>query len=330
LLDTFRHDQEASRSFHDAARLKASDDVARRLDAIQAFFEDVTNGVAELSMADEVRDLLTALLSADVLTRLISNLEVLDFEAKKAVTNAFSLCMQFQKPDGWPAKQVIEHVTRHPRLLQIVTRGCLEPKSVLHCSMVLKACIRHSTVIEVFLREGLLLQIIGGAESSSFEVASEVFSILAEILLDNGKVSSPYINEHFEEFFGLYNTLLRKNDYVTVRQSLKLLGDLLFEPEFKEVMIRYIGKSEFLQLHMNLLRDRSKTIQFEAFNVFKIFVANPRKNPKVHQILYQNRDKLVKFLEKFLSTTRAEDEIFLEDRQSVIQKLSTLDVPGCS
>lgn len=329
-LDFLRHDQETSGSLDEAVRLKASDDVARRLEAIQALFEEVSNCGVEPLMVDEAKDLLTAMITADVLTRLILNLELLDFETKKIVTNAFSLCMQLQNY-FWPAHPVIEHITTDTRLLQIVTRGCLRPKNVLHCSMLLKSCLRHDAIVEVFLREGLLLQIIGGAESWSFEVASETFSILTEILLDNAKIAAPYVEEHFEEFFRLYNSLLRKDDYVTMRQSLRLLGDMLFEPEFKEVMKRYVGKADFLQLHMNLLRDQSKSIQFEAFNVFKIFVANPRKTTKVNQILYQNREKLVKFMQKFLSTTQyVEDNVFLQDRQTVIEKLNALDAPGNS
>jgi len=250
------------------------------------------------------------------------------------VTKAFSWCMQLQNSDGWPAKQVIEHITAHPRLLQILVRGCLEPpaldqfKYTLHFNVLLKACMRHSIIVDFLLREGFLSQIMGGLESSSFEVTSEAFAILTEVLLDNRDVSPPYVNEHFEEFFGQYHAILRKNDYVTVRRLLKLLGDLLYEPEYMTVMIRYVSKVEFLQLQMTLLKDKSKSIQFEAFNIFKIFVANPRKTPKVHQILYQNRDKLVKLLQNLSWTTREDDEVFLKDRHTTVEKLKTLEVLG--
>merc|ERR1711904_502436 len=247
-------------------------------------------------------------------------------------TKAFSWCMQLQKPDGWPAKQVIEHITADPRLLHIVVRGCLEPPTLQQFKytgcfcVLLKSCMRHSSIVEVLLREGLLLQIMGGLDSSSFEVTSEAFAILTEILFDNRDVSPPYVNEHFEEFFRLYHAVLRKNDYVTVRRLLKLLGDLLFEPEYQAVMLRYVSKVEFLQLQMTLLKDKSKSIQFEAFNIFKIFVANPRKTPKVHQILYQNRDKLLKLLKNLSWTAVEEDEVFLDDRHATIEKLNRLEV----
>jgi calcium binding protein 39 len=333
-LDAMRRKQDAGEDVDDVIRSKVSDDVGRSLDAIQAWFDETGAGRAEPSTSDEVRNLLTALLSADVLVRLVSNLRLLDFEVKKAVTKAFSWCMQLQSADGWPAKQVIEHITADKRLLEILVKGCLEPpahqqfKYTLHFNVLLKACMRHSSIVEVLLREGFLSQIMGGLDSSSFEVTSEAFAILTEILFDNRDVSAPYVDEHFEEFFGQYNALLRKHDYVTVRRLLKLLGDLLFEAEYQKVMIRYVSKVEFLQLQMTLLRDKSKSIQFEAFNIFKIFVANPRKTPKVHQILYQNRDKLLKLLQKLSWTTREEDEVFLQDRHTTIEKLKVLEALG--
>ena len=43
------------------------------------------------------------------------------------------------------------------------------------------------------------------------------------------------------------------------------------------VFFRYIGDVENLCLMMNLLRDEARSIQFEAFHVFKVFVANPQQ-----------------------------------------------------
>lgn len=43
------------------------------------------------------------------------------------------------------------------------------------------------------------------------------------------------------------------------------------------IMTKYISKPENLKLMMNLLRDKSRNIQFEAFHVFK--VSCPRDRP---------------------------------------------------
>jgi calcium binding protein 39 len=50
---------------------------------------------------------------------------------------------------------------------------------------------------------------------------------------------------------------------------------------------------------MNLLRDKSKNIQFEAFHVFKVFVANPDKPPAILDILVKNKSRLIPFLQDF-------------------------------
>ncbi len=64
-------------------------------------------------------------------------------------------------------------------------------------------------------------------------------------------------------------------------------------------MTKYIANSDNLKLMMNLLRDESRSIQFEAFHVFKVFVANPKKAKPITDILLKNQEKLVNFLGKF-------------------------------
>ena len=85
-------------------------------------------------------------------------------------------------------------------------------------------------------------------------------------------------------------------------------------------MLAYVDSPDHLKLTMNLLRDKSKNIQYEAFHVFKVcfiiiwaspdlvfltndnpqvFVANPKKSKPVQDILLKNREKLLAFLPKF-------------------------------
>lgn len=50
----------------------------------------------------------------------------------------------------------------------------------------------------------------------------------------------------------------------------QLLGELLLDRHNFTIMTKYISKPENLKLMMNLLRDKSRNIQFEAFHVFKV------------------------------------------------------------
>ena len=64
-------------------------------------------------------------------------------------------------------------------------------------------------------------------------------------------------------------------------------------------MTKYISDQSNLKLMMTLLRDKSRSIQFEGFHVFKVFVANPNKPPPILHILVKNKEKLIAFLTNF-------------------------------
>jgi calcium binding protein 39 len=142
------------------------------------------------------------------------------------------------------------------------------------------------------------------------------------------------------KFFKKYDTLLHSPNYVTKRQSVKvsphakktdkLLSEILLARENLPVMRKWIESLDNLMLMMNLLRDRSRNIQFEAFHVFKVhpldpqlmqlFVANPRKSEQVEYILVKNRDKLMVFLQKFQSDRQGKS-LFLEQNVDQMNNL---------
>jgi hypothetical protein len=79
-----------------------------------------------------------------------------------------------------------------------------------------------------------------------------------------------YLDKNYDRFFSSYKTLMMSSNYVTKRQSIKLLGEILLDRANFNVMTRYIAEEGNLKMMMNLLRDKSKNIQFEAFHVFKV------------------------------------------------------------
>lgn len=61
--------------------------------------------------------------------------------------------------------------------------------------------------------------------------------------------------------------------YISIRIhffTFQLLGELLLDRHNFVVMTKYISNPDNLKLMMNLLRDKSRNIQFEAFHVFKV------------------------------------------------------------
>ena len=95
--------------------------------------------------------------------------------------------------------------------------------------------------------------------------------------------------------------MLQSPTFVTCRQSLMLLHQILFDPEKKDIQSHdALHQAEQPKIAMNLLRDSSDQIQFEAFHLFKVFVLNPKRSPEVTHIL--SKPKNIKNLVAFLST----------------------------
>lgn len=72
-------------------------------------------------------------------------------------------------------------------------------------------------------------------------------------------------------FFVKYNSMLIQSEsYVTKRQSIKLLGEILLDRANYNVMTQYVDSGEHLKIIMKLLRDDRKMINYEGFHVFKV------------------------------------------------------------
>lgn len=120
----------------------------------------------------------------------------------------------------------------------------------------------------------------------------------------------------------VFAPLISSGNYVTRRQSARLLGELLLERANAAAMLRYVADPDNLKAAMVLLKDSSRSIQYEAFHVFKVFVANPAKPPAIVSILASNRDKLLKHLGDFQADR--DDEQFKEEKAVVLREIAAL------
>ena len=92
-----------------------------------------------------------------------------------------------------------------------------------------------------------------------------------EILTKHKQLVAQFLNINFDMFFESYNKILIQSDsYVTKRQSIKLLGEILLDRANYSVMTEYVDRGEHLKLCMNLLKDDRKMVQYEGFHVFKV------------------------------------------------------------
>jgi hypothetical protein len=225
--------------------------------------------------------------------------------------------------------QIATYVEGTPDGLEMLLEGLATPDLALHCSRMLISCTRSAELTAALLRGGAAARLIELVQHPNFDIASEAYSVLSELLLSQQASTASYVEANFDDFFGSFHKLLEVQNYVAQRQALKLLGKMLLDRSFKDIMFKYVANERFLQIHMNLLRHNSKAMQIAAFHIFKLFAAMPRKPYRVQQILYRNKEKLLCLLDSFQST--AEENVgFASDLQLTLHNLTQLEAPGRS
>lgn len=172
--------------------------------------------------------------------------------------------------------------------------------------------------------QGVFWRFFDWIEKGTFEVSADAFTTFRDILTKHKTLLANYLYVNFDLFFSKYNTILVQSEsYVTKRQSIKLLGEILLDRANYEVMMAYVDRGANLKLCMNLLKDERKMVQYEGFHVFKIFVANPHKSKEVQRILINNRDKLTRFLQHFLDD-RTDDEQFIDEKDFLLRQIAAM------
>uniref|UniRef100_A0A3Q1ENL0 Calcium binding protein 39 n=1 Tax=Acanthochromis polyacanthus TaxID=80966 RepID=A0A3Q1ENL0_9TELE len=286
---------------HDISDKKATEEVSKSLVAMK----EILYGTNEKEPQTEaVAQLAQELYNSGLLSTLIADLQLIDFEGKKDVAQIFNNILRRQIGTRTPT---VEYLCTQQNILFMLLKGYESPEIALNCGIMLRECIRHEPLAKITLCSEQFYDFFRYVEMSTFDIASDAFATF--------------------KFFSEYEKLLHSENYVTKRQSLKLLGELLLDRHNFTIMTKYISKPENLKLMMNLLRDKSRNIQFEAFHVFKVFVANPNKTQPILDILLKNQTKLIEFLSKF-QNDRTEDEQFNDEKTYLVKQIRDLKRPA--
>eukprot|EP00127_Corallochytrium_limacisporum_P004736 Clim_evm90s172 gene=Clim_evmTU90s172 len=305
---------------NDKAVEKANEDITKSLFAIKQILygdgEQPNN--TDMVVAQLAQEFYHGLLES-----LIHNLDRLDFEAKKDFAQIFSNLLRRQTGSRSPT---VEKLYSKQDLLFDLLKGYENPEIALNCGLMLRECIRNESLAGVILRSEDFYNLFDYVELPTFDVASDAFATFKDLLTKHKGMVATFLEENYDRFFEKLTHLLASENYVTRRQSLKLLGELLLDRQNFNIMTKYISNPDNLKLMMNLLRDKSRNIQFEAFHVFKVFVANPNKPKPIMDILLKNRTKLIEFLSKF-HEDRSEDEQFNDEKQYLIKQIKALEAP---
>uniref|UniRef100_A0A7S0RI09 Calcium-binding protein 39 n=1 Tax=Chlamydomonas leiostraca TaxID=1034604 RepID=A0A7S0RI09_9CHLO len=304
------------------AHEKALESVSKYLKFLKIYlFGDEEREVTK----EGVLELTKELMATDLLYLLTKHLSSLDFETRKDAAQVFGATVRIRDADD--KSPGAHYVLQHPYIVNKLCAGFEDTSIALNCGQMLRDCIRDEAVAKSLLdNKPMFMEFFEKVEVANFEIASDAFSTFKDLLTRHKAIVAQYLQENYAEFFPAYVKLLQSGNYVTRRQSLKLLGELLLDRSNVKVMVKFVGEVQHLMLLMMLLKDPSRSIQFEAFHVFKVFVANPAKPQPITDILANNRDKLLKYLEEF-HTDKDDDEQFKEEKAVIIKEISMLGAP---
>ncbi|KAJ3763925.1 Mo25-like protein, partial [Lentinula raphanica] len=257
--------------------------------------------------------------NTDLLHYLVQNMARFEFESRKDVVQIFNNLLRRQIGTRWPT---VEYLSGKPEVIFSTLAGYDNEEIALNTGMILKEMLRHEQLAKILLHSDKFYNFPHYIETTTFGISCDAFVNLKETLTRHKPMVADYLDKNYDRFFSSYTTLILSENYVTKRQSLKLLGEILLDRANFNVMTRYIANEANLKMMMNLLRDKSKNIQFEAFHVFKVFVANPKKPVQIENILRRNKDKLLVFLKNFHNDK--EDEQFSDEKQFLIVQIQGL------
>jgi calcium binding protein 39 len=263
------------------------------------------------------------LVRADVLRRIPACLETVEFDARKDAMRVFDEVLRLSV--AFDIEEVVEYISGQPDIM-LNLAGAAKSEIFFHAAHMLRSCIRSPALVAHAFETGVVLRVIDLVLHQDFDVSAEAFSVLRGLLLAHKEVSAPYLMEHFGKFFEGFHTLLQVECYVVQRQALRLLGEMLLDGNFTDIMLDYVQDSFFLQIHMKLLRNDSKAIRKAAFHVFKIFVANPEKRLPVSRILIRNRDRLIDCLNRKFPLHEDADDYLVQDLCVVAENLRALQL----
>ncbi|KAL0213186.1 hypothetical protein RCL1_006812 [Eukaryota sp. TZLM3-RCL] len=219
-------------------------------------------------------------------------LELFGFEAKKDLMAILTHLL------GHPA--FVRHLLARPDIFSILMNHYEKSGIALLCGAFIREAIEQSPQLcRLLLSIDVVQRLFTFVNFDSFDIASDAFATLYSLLNAHKELTTAFLNSCYDPFFDGFENLIQSENYVIRRSSLRLLAELLLERSSFEIMSKYISQLNNLKSIMKLLLNRSRNIQFEAFHVFKIFVANPNKPEPIANVLSRNSSRLVKFLGNF-------------------------------
>jgi len=270
---------------------------------------------------------LTSLLQeTGMLLEIILRLKTFDIEGKKDGAAIANYIVRHCE-DNDTEKYLVKNMQA---IQQSLLAGYNDPDSALSSGSVIEEIAKQEVLLECLLEvEGennVIFQLMTYWNQENFDIMSAAFSSLKVFTTKHKVPLTIWLDENYNSFFMNLNAFISSNNQIMRCQSLTLLGKILLERTNFTIMTRYIEDLENLKLIMKMLKDSSKAIQFEAFQIFKIFIANPKQPYSVKSVLWKNQNRLIEYLGTFLEDR--DDPQFCSEKILVIRNLTSMKMPA--
>lgn len=289
---------------------------------------------------EEIEKCLSNAISSDLLIHMARTVHILPAETRRIISAIWGYMLKLENPkshstSGLFQRPMVEYLGSHTQSIDSLFASYgTNPNgngADVTVGVMIRDATRYQKMVQYILTKGLIFDLFPILTSKNFDVSSDAFQTMKEILVNHKEVSSPWLSSHFDQFFKEYMKLISqegnsKVDYVLVRQCLSILSAILLDRKFMETMLQFVNQDVYLKEILMLLSNPSKVVQFEAFHIFKIFAANPKKTPKITKILHLNMERIVKILNQ-IDQDRLDDPEFKQDKIAVVAKLEAIDSP---
>lgn len=296
-------------------RRRSQEEAARLLASTKAILQ----GDGETDPTpDAIAAVAQEMYAQDTLQLLVTQLRLLDFDSRKDVEAIFSTLLRRQIGLRLPT---VDHLLLRPAILSTLLRAPEHPETVMLCGTMLRYALRFEQVTRAALADPWVFRYFDYCQLQLFEVATDAFSTLTALLTVHKKAAAEFLEENYTAVAGGINRVLQLKNYVTKRQLVKLLALLVLCRQNHVFLNRYVDDVANLKIAMMLLSDKSKILQLEGFDIFKVFVAKPRKTKPVLDVLIKNKENFGRFFQGF---DVAGNDTLAEERDYILGEISKL------
>lgn len=270
---------------------------------------------------DQITQLAQEIYSTYCLYYLVVNLRKLDFDSRKDVVILFLTLLRRTMANKSPTVDYLVH--SKPEIITMLIKGPENLEIGLICGQILRDCIKFEVINRFVLYSPSFYNFFKYVQIPTFEIATDAMMTLHELLTTHRKLVSEFLGNNYDVFITAINKLITSKNYVTKRQSVKLLNELVSQRSNQQFLSKFFDDANNLKLTMLLLSDKLKNLQLEGFHTLKFFVANPKRSQKVTDILIKNKANFIEFFKTF-DIASFHDSNIIEERDYTLGEIKNL------